>query len=171
MPYLQDKQGDGRMSGNGDKYMTISSSMSGFAALGFLLFAVFAGFLSPNVPFRTSCGSDPPVLIPEATQSSVIQLSSKGLRVAVTPDGKIFLNSKWSPADTLPGRMRKEKRDAPIVLLVDLRADFGKVKRILQMAGTAGLRNVYLLTGPPHSGLLVHSLFEQGGRGWHLDKE
>ena len=152
------------------RYLTISTSMSGFAALGFLLFAVFAAFLCPSSPVRTSCGGVP-VIIPEAKQSSVVLNDGERLQVSLLANGNMYLGSRWVPADTLLGKMREQRRDTPILLSADRNADFGSVKRVLQMARTAGLRKIYLMTSPPHYGLLVHSLYGQDGRGWNLDEK
>jgi len=139
------------MSGNGDKYMTISSSMSGFAALGMLLFGLFALCFCtwPNVGW----GPDVPLTLPEATHASILPSEETGVDVSIQADAKIWVDHRWVSPERTVEALREHRENEAVFLWVDRRVPFSKVRPILRSIQSAGIRKVYLVTLWPQIGL------------------
>lgn len=69
--------------------------------------------------------------------------------VAVTRDGKVYLNTTQMTADTIPGKVKDmltTKLDKTVYVKSDSRAKFEKVVEVIDNLRTAGVDNLGLLT-------------------------
>ncbi len=141
------------MPGKDDKYLTISTSMSGFAALGVLLFGLFGVFLCNWTVFFFGMGGGVSVVVPQAQHTSVLPAQDTGVRVSVQADGKVWVENRWVPPELVNKALRGQHRVNSVFLRVDRRVPFSKVRPILRSIRSAGIRNVYLVTPWPEIGL------------------
>ena len=122
----------------------------------FLLLVV--GFLV-NTP--GPCSPSPPVLLPFASTANLLPVTDEELYVSVLPDGMLYVDRKWYPADEFAKRMREFGVRAPhkrLLLRAHKDLPFSVVRSVLVTLQRAGFQRVSLVTfeGSPLA-LISHS--------------
>ncbi len=88
--------------------------------------------------------------LPEAS-SKELKVQEKEVRVALTKEGKIYLNRKLVSLDDVRKILKQKARINPKMLVIiqaDAQVTHGKVVQIMDIAKTAGLNKLAIATRP-----------------------